>query len=454
MTETVAAPRARLLRADLAIGAVLGLCFFVCYNANGREIASADSQAAKFSSVMLARRHALSLDGIVGRQPLYGERQAFVRDRQGHWRNTYPLPPVIEGAGVAALLRGVRLLSLDAPLAPAIVSKVTASLLTALAGVFAFVTARRFCGTGRAALVATGFSLGTGLWPMAAQTLWQHASFTWSLMAAITIWTADARPTPLRWAVLGVLLGWSLSARPQSLPMIGILAAGMLWHAPTGSRAALAAGILLPVGIFATLNMIWFGHPAGALPQFERLNLAVHKARSTWQAPLQGIAGLLVSPSRGLLIFSPIVAVALFPRASPGRTPFLRWMLAAAAAQLLLYSSYSVWWGGYTYGPRYLLDLLPPLVPAASLAMSRIATGHYAVRTAAAAALAWSIVTSATGAFCYPHDEWNNDPVNLDQAHERLWDVRDSQILRCWSRGPAPQNFVLFDRDLWKAPQR
>ena len=93
-------------------------------------------------------------------------------------------------------------------------------------------------------------------------------------------------------------------------------------------------------------------------------------------------------------------------------------MLAAAAAQLLLYGSYSVWWGGYTYGPRYLLDLLPPLVPAAALAMSRIATGHYAVRTAAAAALAWSIVTSATGAFCYPHDSHCEIPDFLFQRIE------------------------------------
>ena len=189
MTETPAARRGQSASAA-AVAVALGLAFFLCYNANGREVPSADSQAAKFSSVMLARRRALSLDGVVGRQPLYGERVAFVRDRQGHWRNTYPLPPVIEGAGVAALLRGLGLLSLDAPLAPAIVAKITASLMTSLAGLFAFLAARRFCTTGQAALVAVGFSLGTGLWPMASQTLWQHASAACSLMAALALWSA------------------------------------------------------------------------------------------------------------------------------------------------------------------------------------------------------------------------------------------------------------------------
>ena len=450
MSDTAAA-RARPPRTGVAIGALLALGFFACYNANGREIPSADSQAAKFSSVMLARRHVLSLDGVVGRQPLYGERQAFVRDRQGHWRNSYPLPPVLEGAAVAALLRGLGVLSLDAPLAPAIVSKIAASLFTALAGVFAFVTARRFCGTAQALLVATGFSLGTGLWPMASQTLWQHASFTWSLMAAIALWTGDGNRTIARSALIGALLGWALSGRPQTLPMIGILAAGALWNATPRSRIALAGALLVSVGVFAGLNVFWFGHPAGGQPQFEQLSLSIHNARSTWQSPLQGIAGLLFSPSRGLLVFSPIVAVTLFAR-SRGGGPVIAWTLAAAAAQLLLYGSYSVWWGGYTYGPRYLLDLLPALVPAAALGVDRLANTPATVRAIAAAALAWSIVTAATGAFCYPNEQWNTDPVNLDQAHERLWEVRDSQIPRCWSRGLAPQNFVLFDRELWRKP--
>ena len=452
MSDTAGAP-ARPPRTGVAIGALLGLCFFACYNANGREIPSADSQAAKFSSVMLARRHVLSLDGVVGRQPLYGERQAFVRDRQGHWRNSYPLPPVLEGAAVAALLRGIGVLSLDAPLAPAIVSKIAASLFTALAGIFAFITARRFCGTGHSALVATGFSLGTGLWPTASQTLWQHASFTWSLMAAIALWTGDGNRTTGRSAVIGALLGWALSGRPQTLPMIGILAVGALWNSTPRCRAALAGALLVSASVFAGLNIFWFGHPAGGQPQFEQLSLSIHNARSTWQSPLQGIAGLLFSPSRGLLVFSPIVAVALFARAGRGRS-VIAWTLAAAAAQLLLYGSYSVWWGGYTYGPRYLLDLRPALVPAAALGVSRLANAHAAVRAIAAAALAWSIVAAATGAFCYPNEQWNTDPVNLDQAHERLWEVRDSQIPRCWSRGLAPQNFVLFDRNMWKGRDR
>ena len=449
MTEPLTPP-SRRGRTALATAA-LGLFFFVCYNANGREIGAADSQAAKFASVILARRHVLSLDGVVGRQPLYAERMAFARDRSGHWRNSYPLPPVLEAAGVASALRGLGVLSLEAPLAPQIVAKITASLLASLAGMFAFVTARRFCGGAHAALVAVGFALGTGLWPTASQTLWQHGTAICSLMAAIALWTAD-RPTAgvTRFVSIGALLGWSFSARLQTLPLVVILVAGIVLRATPRQRAALAVALIVPVAVFAGLNIAWFGHPAGGVPQFERLNLSIHRIGATWQSPFAGIAGLLASPSRGLLVFSPIVLVALLARAAPAQRPILRWTLAAAAAQLLLYSSYAVWWGGYTYGPRYVLDFLPALVPAAALGMSRLAQSGIALRGVAAAALAWSIATSATGAFCYPHEAWNTDPTNLDRSHERLWDVRDSQIARCWERGPSPQNFVLFDRTLWR----
>jgi hypothetical protein len=438
-------------RRDAWLAVVLGLFFFAIFNANGREIPSADTQAAKFAAVMLVRHHALTLDGLVGRVPQYGDRQAFQRDRQGRWRNGYPLPPVLEAAATAAVLRGIGVLDFNAPLVVVTVAKMTASFLASLAAVFAFLIARRFCGPGLAVLVALGFGLGTGVWPTVSQTLWQHATALWSATAAVWLWTRKDGPRGLAAHIaLGALLGWAASARLQTLPMIAILAAGMLADASRKERIACVAALLVPLAVFAGLNLRWFGHPLGALPQFEQASLVIHRQRSNWQWPGPGIAGLLLSPSRGLLVFSPIVLVALAARAAPKDRSILRWSAAAAAAQLVLYGSYSVWWGGHTYGPRYVLDLLPALLPAAAIGASRIAASGLPVRTLAAAALAWSIVTSATGAFCYPHDAWNTDPISVDQYHERLWEVRDSQIPRCWERGVSPQNFALFDRAAWR----
>jgi hypothetical protein len=440
-------------RGGLGRAAILGLVFWLCFNSNGREIPTVDSQGAKLAAVMLLRHHALTLDGVVGREPLYAERLAFQRDREGHWRNAYPLPPVLEAAAVGSALRRAGTLDLGAPLAPGIVAKLTASLLASIASVLAFLIARRFCGPLAASAVAIGFGLGTGIWPVASQTLWQHASVIWSEMAVLWLWT---RPGGMggnaRHLLAGALLGWAISARPQTAPLMGILAAAVFLRASWRERIACLAGICIPVIAFATLNVQWFGHPGGTMEQFERASLEAHRVRSTWQWPWRGAAGLLVSPSRGLLVFSPIVLVVLAARPRPQERPILWWTLAAAAAQFLVYASFSVWWGGHTYGPRYVLDLLPALVPAAAMGAARLARAHVSLRVVAAAALAWSVAVAATGAFCYPHDEWNNDPASVDQFHERLWDVRDSQILRCWNRGLSPQNFAFFDRAVWRRP--
>ena len=424
---------------------------FVVLNANGREIPSGDSQAAKYASVALARRQSLTLDGVVGRVPLYAERLAFQQDVQGRWRNAYPLPPVLEAAAAATLLRGVGAIQLDAPLAPAAIAKVTASALSAVAAMFAFLIARRYSGPGIAAAVALGFALGTGIWPVASQTLWQHASVIWAVMAAIWLWLCgDRLRGGIRYTVIGLLLGWAASARPQTFPMLAILAAGILAPAAPRHRAACALAFAVPVAIFAGLNLRWFGHVFGRITELEQHSLRAHRVTATWQWPGPGVLGLLVSPSRGLLVFSPVVLIALAARTTGPDGPVVRWTLAAAAAQLLVYGSFSVWWGGHTYGPRYALDVLPLLIPAAAMGAARLAAGHAAGRLTAAAALAWSIVAAATGAFCYPHERWNTDPVSADLVHERLWDFRDTQIRRCWTEGLSPQNFALFDRAAWR----
>jgi hypothetical protein len=72
-------------------------------------------------------------------------------------------------------------------------------------------------------------------------------------------------------------------------------------------------------------------------------------------------------------------------------------------------------------------------------------------KVAAVIALAWSVAAAAIGAFAYPHEQWNTSPADVDRHHQRLWEWRDPQILRCWQAGPSPQNFSLFDRSLIRA---
>jgi hypothetical protein len=97
-----------------------------------------------------------------------------------------------------------------------------------------------------------------------------------------------------------------------------------------------------------------------------------------------------------------------------------------------------------------LLDVLPLLLPLAATASERIIDP--VAYACAGLALAWSIFVAGLGAFCYPHEAWNSSPIDVDRAHERLWEWSDNQILRAWQAGLSPQNFALFSRSADRVP--
>jgi len=443
-------------RTGLIAVAVFVLTFLV-YNANGREIGSWDSQPTKYAAIELARHHTLTLDRVMMTIPALAGRHGFTADLEGRVRSTYPVLPSVIAAGVAAVLHAAHLVDLDAPLSPNVTAKLTASLLTALAVAMGFIVARRRLPPGRAALVGLGLGLGTNFWALASQTLWQTETVVAALSGAVLCLAAPVtRLTTARLWTASLLLGLAGAARPQIAPVVAVLSVSI---AVRRRRASDAMAIVPALGVAIAdvwMNLHWFGDPLGAAPRLELLHDSVHGVAGSFGNALAGAAGLLLSPSRGLLIFSPIVLVALagIPVLKrEGWSGDLRWWGAAAVAQFTLYASYSVWWGGHTYGPRYCVDILPLLVPIAAAGLPWFSNRTWR-KTLAAAALAWSVLIAGTGAFIYPYDQWNNIPVGVDLNHARLWDWRDPQFVRCWTTGWSPSNFKLFNARGFRKPAR
>jgi hypothetical protein len=429
----------------VACGLFAGL--LLVYNSNGREIGSTDSQPTKYAARELLLRGTLTLNHVVGATPQLTERPAFAITRQGSYRSAYSPVPAIAAAAIAWPIWKLRLVDLRAPRGANVVAVTGASVLTALAVVCAFFTARRFMPSGRAAALALALGLGTGYWCTVSRTLWQHETAIFGLSLAVLMFTAPELRTVRLW-LGGVGLSLAGTSRPQLAPIVAALLVCVLlragWRRAAPAVAITAASVLTLAGF----NMHWFGSPIGGLAILEAMHPAIHATERSFDPAAGGYLGLLVSPSRGLLIFSPIVVAALSAIRAPrtgGIHTTVQWCAIAALAQFLLYGTYAVWWGGHTYGPRYMLDLLPLLVPLAAAGLNA-APVPVGIGALGAAALAWSIAVAATGAFVYPHDRWNTDPVSVDRHHERLWDWSDPQIVRCWKAGPSPVNFTLFER--------
>ncbi len=436
---------------------VLFTALVVVYNSNGREVGTYDSQAAKLTARELAVSHTLRLDRAIAQYPQLAERPAFAKDRTGHWRDAYPVLPALIAGAPAVIGHAIGLIDMDAPGAANLIAALTASILTAAAVALVFIALLRIVPLRPALVAALALGLGTNYWTFVSRTLWAHETVACGV--ALALWAglkpaAELRSRDLLISALGLAMAGA--ARPQVAPMIAVL---LVWLAArVGLRRALVPSAIIAsaAAIVIATNFVWFGHALGATPAlYSAQETIAHGTTGPFGAePWVGAAGLLVSPSRGLFIFSPVwlVAFAGFrPLARIDRSLGVRWLVGASVVQFIVYSSFSVWWGGHTFGPRYLLDVLIPMSPVLALGIARVLGARLAAWSTLAL-LAWSIGVAGLGAFVYPNDGWNTDPDDVDRDHARLWDVADSQVPRAWDHSPSPQNFDLFTRAAIRRP--
>jgi hypothetical protein len=106
-------------------------------------------------------------------------------------------------------------------------------------------------------------------------------------------------------------------------------------------------------------------------------------------------------------------------------TMFLLIFIPCMISSLLFYSIHiDSLLGGWTYGPRYLIAMLPVLCIFVGYALEKVKGKVWVIITVL---LVFSIGVQAIGAWGYPNSEWNQRS-NLHDRN-RVWDVSDNIIL-------------------------
>ena len=374
---------------------------------------------------------------------------------KGHYYNWYPVAvPVLASPVVFTLRKAVLFLSpllarfADPALTPVryafvtgdfigsrpLVEIVVASFFVALTTVVIFFTGRLFLPDSYSAFLALIFAFATSAWSTASRALWQHGpSMLMLSLALYLLLTAQSRPWRVVPAAIPLALAYLL--RPNNALVVAVISLYVARH----YRRYLIAYLLcaLPVGAAFLIFNESIYHLA--LPTYFSRRPPLFNLPHDILPMMQAALGALVSPSRGLLIYTPVFLFSIWGMIWARKTGWLQPLtgyLAAAVAGywLLMVVYFEIWWAGHSYGPRYLSDVTPFLVffliPA--LMKWRESAKWPAPSAAAAFAvlLAASVFIHSRGALRNEVYLWNVSPVNVDQNPARVWDWRDPQFLR------------------------
>jgi hypothetical protein len=442
-------PSTERRRDSVTFGCLL-LLLFVIYNLNLRNIGWDDTYPTRFLPFSLLLDHSVYLDRWIQprlARPLGPNGMYFAARSHGHWISAYPIivpvlvTPlyVLPGWWLSHQSPPIYPYSLEFVLIANTMEKLSASLIAAMSGAVLFLAFRKIASANVSLAVALIYGLTSNTWAISSQALWRHGltelSFAFLLWALFRV--SDSRRAPL-WA------GLALAVAAANKPVDAILIVPFLFCFGRRSWESLFM-FLTPLLVLGSLvfsyNLYFFARPLGAYATYPVTSFAGEGgARLPFFTGLGvGLAGLLVSPSRGLLIYTPWAAFAFWGAAkvwkekSPGGGGPL---LLALTAIFVVQAGFSEWFGGWCFGPRYLTDLLPFL----AWFLVSLWTSIWArpvLRAAFVATVATALWVQVVGAFYYPSGNWDGLPVNVDRHPHRLWDWSDNQILRSWNAGPA-----------------
>ena len=291
-----------------------------------------------------------------------------------------------------------------------LLSHLSASLILALSGGFFYMLAKmllgKYCILGdklsqgsvgttwsneKSATVLTGIYLfGTVNFAMISQALWQHGVvqlFTILALLFLVKTLPDKSVTGtgvtnhsrnyVNLFISGIFLGLAVLSRPTAgilIPYFIILAIFLvnsaLMNVPISVRNILSvvktklvllAGLLPALAFFVWYNAVYFGSIAN---QGYSDQLGVN-----WLTPFPwGFLGLWLSPSKGLLVYSPVfifslIGAVLALRKRGWKVNFMYLVfLCIVLTHTLILGAWKHWYGGYSFGYRMASDVIPFLV--------------------------------------------------------------------------------------------
>lgn len=371
-------------RTRIVTGVLLFLAVWAVYRESPVEQVT-DAYYTALASLSLLDGEGLVLDSYLRSrpdQPVIGPTGRRVHDSpwpyqlediDGQLRLRYPVGTAVLSAPLLALMRPFGYAPVDShgwydPVEDRRINQHLAPFVGAVFILLVYLTASELLSTWWSGGIALVAAFASPAWSTLSRALWSH---TWlAVLLAAALWhlvRAHRRGVAPNGILLATLLLWAYFTRPTAALVI-VAVAIYLWLVDRRQTALYGIVALAWWGLFVA----WSWHSYGrALPPYYFLLTEARVVDHT-SFPV-ALAGVLASPSRGLLVFCPWLLVLAwmlwrYRRLLPQRR--LAYMAGALCVlQTLLVAAAPRWWGGWSYGPRLQSDMLPWLMVLAVLAV-------------------------------------------------------------------------------------
>ena len=407
----------------ITLAVLLAVVCTVAYYGQFNRKPSGDTYGAVYTAVALVERQTVWLDHYLPFiQARSGEKPYMLSDTEGgHLVSKTPVAPSVQALPAIALLAlaGAREGDWNTWMEGAML---TAALTAALSVAVLFLVLTRLTTRRRALLSAGVYAFGTLTWTVAGQALWQHSG----AMLALSI--ALLALVDRRLILAGAALATVVAFRPSG-PVIVVCLLPLVGRQPVAWLKLTVGALPIAVALGSFNTIVWGGPLRQGYENGERPGGIGAFGGSL----VDGLGGLLISPGRGLIWYSPVLLLGVVGGFVGWRNPLVRWSAVAAFAYLLLMSRFIDWWGGETFGPRLLIETFPLLIVLLAAAVDRYGTERW-FRWAFGITASWSVAVQLLAASSWPPPTWFGDHDLFLRAS--WWSFTDNELVQLVTETP------------------
>jgi hypothetical protein len=405
----------RALRLKLKIEAFISsdvfkilVALFILYMLTVRTTPVSDTQSSNWMPWLILRKHTLGFNTITNSMKDY-----LYFPHHGTLFTTVP-----PGSSLLALpiyIIPSIFLSHPTDFAMQLLGKISAAAMMAVAATFIYLTARRLWDRRTAWILTIVFGLATGVFSMASQQL---INFTGSLLClSVGVYFLVRGNGRKRYLLIaGFAFAFAGLCQPINLLILAVFGLYVL-RRRFRDVYTYALGALAPVLFLLAYNWHAFGSP---LKNGEPYGFSFMLTGS-WanamnvpysrflQTPLyKGLPGQLISPSRGIFFFSPILLFAIYGIYLLWRkrtNTVLVYGLIACIPPLIVSSMWTDWIGGNSFGYRITLSAIPFLVLAIGPTIREVWSSK-SLKAIFIVLLVFSIFVQGVGYISYDGGSW------------------------------------------------